>query len=809
MRLTFGLKIGIFAAFLATATTGIGLGYFYEVTRKNVWKELANRLADIGRTGQFLFTAEHRLAIDRLNAASEKDSQRTNEVMTLESGDSHSSIEKKRVKELEASSDFKMVVQALRQIKNASRKGLTGLGALEQEAWPKDDPPLVRYAYLLVTIPEAQDRTILKFIADADYEVADANGNGVIDPDEVASEIGRVYNVSSQAGLIKAFEGQVQTSEEYYVDQWGTWMSAYIPILRPDGSVIAVMGIDMSATSQFNLIQQLKYLAVFVVAISFILAVILSTLIARWLASPVVKLRAGAERVKLRDYSTRIDVRTRDELGVLAATFNEMVEEVEGHARNLEARVNARTAELAESKNQLSDILGNISEGILTLDETGKINSEYSGRIPGMLGLKPEGMQFTDLFPSPELKASVAELIDQLLHNAFMAAKMFEDLNPLRDLKYLNPAGEGVRILSFSFSRIKDASGKIIKILVVITDRTERIHLEAALQEREKEQSAKIEKLYQILHLDPHVFTGFLEESEAIAKRVGLRIKDLGTEPEANRSIVEASFRDLHTLKGNARALNLDSIATRAHQLEDLFDRLRHESISEEMRQDVTKRAEALREEIADGGSMFDKIVNMRDVLRVKTLDASAELGDRSKSIVEQEALEQGKSASLEFSNNAGPLKNEALGPVRNMLGHILRNAVYHGLETPEERRMAGKTLDGKIKVQLWRDESHFRLTVEDDGTGLDHLKIGESAVARGWLKREELDTMSPGEIIRLIFRSGFSTASQVSDSAGRGVGLDFVDQTARSLGGTIRIETKKGGYTRFSLLLPLSLLAE
>ncbi|MBL8019837.1 MAG: HAMP domain-containing protein [Leptospirales bacterium] len=809
MRLSFGLKIGFFAAILAITTTGIGLGYFYEVTRKNVWNELANRLADIGRTGQFLFTEEHRLAIDRLNVASEKSSVRNNATLILDTGKSRSTIPAGRVKELEASADFKMLIQALRQVKNASRNGLTGLGQLGQAPWPAEDPPRVRYTYLLVPIPEIPDRTILKFIADADYEVQDLNGNGQTDPDEVASEIGRLYNVSDQAGLIKAFDGQVQTSEQYYEDQWGRWMSAYIPILRADGTVAAVMGIDMSATSQFNLLQQLQYLAIFVVAASFLLAILLSTLIARWLARPVVKLRAGAERVKQRDYSTRIDVRTRDELGILASTFNEMVQEVEGHARTLEDRVNARTAELAESKNQLSDILGNISEGILTLDEAGRINSEFSGKVPEMLGLKPGGMQFVDLFPDPSIKASVSELIEQMLRNPFMAARMFEDLNPLRDLKYLDPSKQTVRILSFSFSRIKDASGKVVKLLVVISDRTERIQLEAALQEREKEQSAKIEKLYQILHLDPRVFTGFLEEAETIVQRVGSRIKDLTSGPESNRALVESSFRDLHTLKGNARALNLESIAARAHQLEDLFDRLRNETVSDAVRQDVASRTESLRQEIADGGSMFDKIVNMRDVLRVKTLDASAELEERSKHIVEQEALAQGKSADVVFSNQAGVLKNEALAPIRNMLGHLLRNAVFHGIETPDERRAQGKTLDGKVKVSFVRDGSQFRLTVEDDGAGLDHVKIGNAAVARGMLDASSLQAMSPGEIIRLIFRSGFSTAGQVTDSAGRGVGLDFVDQTARSLGGSVRIETKKGSYSRFILLLPPGLLDE
>jgi HAMP domain-containing protein len=348
MRLKFGLKMGLAICLLAVGTTSAGLIYFYSLVYRNVWNELAARLADIGRAGQFLLTEEHRAAIERLNEKTEKLTlPRDEKLLGISAGQTAMSLTEDQVKELEATSDFQLIVNVMRQIKNASRSDVTALGPLEQvPSWYKTDPPLIRFVYILVTIPQSKDRSILKFIVDGDNDGVDMDGDGKISDDEQPTEIGQLYNVSEQPGLRAAFDGKVHTSEEYYQDKWGTWMSAYIPIKSKDGRTIAVMGIDMSALSQVNLVQRLKYLCIAVILASLLLSIVISYLISRWLAHPIVLLREGAERVKNRDYNTKIEIHTGDELGVLASTFNAMVEEVREHARTLEDKVAARTNEL-------------------------------------------------------------------------------------------------------------------------------------------------------------------------------------------------------------------------------------------------------------------------------------------------------------------------------------------------------------------------------------------------------------------------------------------------------------------------------
>ncbi len=348
---------------------------------------------------------------------------------------------------------------------------------------------------------------------------------------------------------------------------------------------------------------------------------------------------------------------------------------------------------------------------------------------------------------------------------------------------------------------MKNASGEIEKILVVIEDRTEQIKLAEALAEREKEQSAKIEKLYQILNLDPGVFKSFLEEAQ---RTVQLVLEKL---PQAvqDRGALDLCFREVHTLKGNARALNLDAIAKHSHELEDVLDLMRQGNEGDPAR--ARALTENLSAEVQDGGSLFEKILNMKDVFRVQTLDAAAGLGERAERIVEQEALGSGKAVAFTFDNHAGAIRGDALVKLRAIAGHLVRNAVIHGIETPENRREKGKPMDGRIKLSLDRADGHVRLSVEDDGQGLDQDRIARRAVEMGMYTPETAEQAQPAEILRLIFRPGFSTAEVVTESAGRGVGLDVVEEEAKAMGGSVRVETKRGAFSRFSVLLPETIL--
>ncbi|KRQ85815.1 Chemotaxis protein CheA [Caloramator mitchellensis] len=137
---------------------------------------------------------------------------------------------------------------------------------------------------------------------------------------------------------------------------------------------------------------------------------------------------------------------------------------------------------------------------------------------------------------------------------------------------------------------------------------------------------------------------------------------------------------------------------------------------------------------------------------------------------------------------------------------HIIRNAIDHGIETPEERINLGKPSKGSLRISAFHQENNVVLTVEDDGKGIDINKVKESAIKKKVITSQDAELMSDSEIINLIFHSGLSTASEVSEVSGRGVGMDIVRNCIDKLNGIIEVETKIGIGTKITIKLPLTL---
>ena len=142
--------------------------------------------------------------------------------------------------------------------------------------------------------------------------------------------------------------------------------------------------------------------------------------------------------------------------------------------------------------------------------------------------------------------------------------------------------------------------------------------------------------------------------------------------------------------------------------------------------------------------------------------------------------------------------------PVRDICIQMLRNAIVHGIESSDERAAAGKPPTGTVRIRFSDSGAQeYSLLVEDDGQGLNPSRIRKRALERGLLDEQQAAALDRSGAYRLIFQSGFSTAAEVTEHAGRGVGLDVVNTTVRECGGRIGIATSPGKYTRFKTVLP------
>ncbi|GBD22806.1 Chemotaxis protein CheA [bacterium HR29] len=218
---------------------------------------------------------------------------------------------------------------------------------------------------------------------------------------------------------------------------------------------------------------------------------------------------------------------------------------------------------------------------------------------------------------------------------------------------------------------------------------------------------------------------------------------------------------------------------------------------------ELAELAENLEETTAHLGRITDELQDA--IMRTRMLPIRSVLA-RLPRIVRDVATRSGKKVELVTAGEETELDRSVIEVITDPLVHILRNAVDHGIETPEERRRAGKPETGTVTVTAWNQEASIYISVKDDGRGLDFEAIRAKAVERGLVSAEAAAAAPPDEVLQYIFLPGLSTAKQVSDVSGRGVGLDIVRTNIERLNGSISVHSERGKGTEFIIQLPLTL---
>lgn len=191
------------------------------------------------------------------------------------------------------------------------------------------------------------------------------------------------------------------------------------------------------------------------------------------------------------------------------------------------------------------------------------------------------------------------------------------------------------------------------------------------------------------------------------------------------------------------------------------------------------------------------------DLMRLRTVTFQT-MTERLYRVARQAARESGKKVEFDLSGGHTEVDRGILERVAAPLEHLVRNAVVHGIESPEERADAGKAEVGSIQLTLWQETNELLIALADDGRGIDYGRVQEKAVELGWLTADA--EPSPSDLERIILRPGFSTAAEINELAGRGVGMDVVANEVHALGGNLAIETAEGKGTKFTIRVPLTL---
>jgi len=198
--------------------------------------------------------------------------------------------------------------------------------------------------------------------------------------------------------------------------------------------------------------------------------------------------------------------------------------------------------------------------------------------------------------------------------------------------------------------------------------------------------------------------------------------------------------------------------------------------------------------------------IQLRDELMWARMLPLGELLNRFPRLLRDLATNYHKPVNLKLYGTGVLVDRAVLEKLYDPLVHLLRNAFDHGIELPEIRQQLGKSEQGQIEITAYHKGSHTIIEVKDDGRGIQPELIRQRALERGWLTREQLSGLNEAELLELIFEPGFSTANQVTELSGRGVGLDVVRGQLRSLKGTVNLTSSPGLGTTFTLRLPFTL---
>ncbi len=174
--------------------------------------------------------------------------------------------------------------------------------------------------------------------------------------------------------------------------------------------------------------------------------------------------------------------------------------------------------------------------------------------------------------------------------------------------------------------------------------------------------------------------------------------------------------------------------------------------------------------------------------------------------MIRQLQKELNKKIELSIIGAETELDRTVIDEIGDPLVHLIRNSIDHGIESPEVRVNKGKPESGHVVLKAYHSGNHVFIEVEDDGANLNRKKILEKALERSVITERDAETLEDNEIYELIFAPGFSTADQISDISGRGVGLDVVKNKLESLGGSVSVKSAEGQGSLFSIQLPLTL---
>ena len=522
----------------------------------------------------------------------------------------------------------------------------------------------------------------------------------------------------------------------------------------------------------------------------------------------------------------------------------QMVSVIEEQNRTLEEKILQRTAELRQKTNDVNSMLQNMRQGIFTIMRGGLIHPEYSNYLTEIFETKD--VANTDVFPflfhrsdvGGDLLNQLEATVDSMIGEDAMNFEFNAHLLVHEYTKYFDD--DKTKILELDWNPVLNANGNIEKLMVTARDVTEL----KALQRETEKQKAELDIIGQILSISKDKLLEFIQTSNAFLDE---NEKLIQTTSNLDQQVLATLFRNMHTIKGNARTYGFSYITDAVHLAESTYTELLNTSearwepevlaVQLNDARECIKRYEAVFKGKLEGFttsatptmdfSVLENIAQAVDGINelsaVSALKKSLALVRDTINVANSESLPdvlrgivdgvpsiakqlQKEAPQVVIHDNSVRIKREVAPMMRNVFMHIFRNSLDHGLEASSERIASNKNEKGTIQLDAIRGEDEITFIFGDDGRGLALNTIRNKAIANG--KISDNQSLTDDEVAELIFIPGLSTATEITQVSGRGVGMDAVRKFLNKYEGDVKIiftdDANSAGYRPFKMHITL-----
>lgn len=488
--------------------------------------------------------------------------------------------------------------------------------------------------------------------------------------------------------------------------------------------------------------------------------------------------------------------------------------ELKNYSENLEKMVADRTAEISRLNQTMRALLDSLSQGFFLFDQSGTCLDVYSKASLQTVECIPAGKKIWDVFKIDEKKVVGFQ---KWLQTLFAEMLPFEDLIPLAPQMYPHSQGQHIQL---EYYPLKDSNQKIQGVVVVSTDITNLVEAQKAAAEERSHA-----KMIMTIIKNRRQTHSFIRESQCLINE--LKSYSLKLDQEQ-----ENVFRILHTLKGGSASFSLKAVADLCHEAETYLSKWKENPSSEnklKLDELISKIPLQFENFLTDNTTL----IGNQDQTQERWVEGplsqflkfqsqlSAELSEKFQhefllepvsnfvssygEVMTQVALREGKSIHDHILHNGNiKILPEPYENLFNTLIHAYRNAVDHGIESPEIRESLGKDPQGRIQTsfQILRgpQSSMLQIKIQDDGSGINPQKIREKLISKGLNVEHENEF----QLIQHVFDSELSTKDVVTETSGRGVGMDAILHAAKRLKGKAWVESTLGKGTSLFIEVPL-----